>query len=500
MPAPSPARPSTRSRRAVPHLGEVRRLGHVPRHHPRLRGDAVQPLHRRAVREDLPDERAVSSATTASSTSTATTASAASAACRPARTTRSTSTRTPTPRRSATSAPTASTRASSRPAWSCARPTRSGSATSTTRQSGISRLITRNPVTVRAPEQNTGPNVFYLGADQRGARPARRAGRRHLPLVAPRRAPARGRRATSPATTATAPARHSTPRTRGRGAGGSSPTCGPRALGGGVLLVAALAVLLGVDLGVLGTVVAPAARRWPALAATGVLLVWDLKRPGAVLLHLPQAEPDVVAVLGSLALAVLRRRRRLLVPRRAGRSSWTCSRRRRRWTCSPGWRSPPRRWWPATPAFLFGQAEGRDLWQSPLLFWHLLVQAGMVGAGALAVALPFTDVEPDGGALVVRTLALATAAHVVVLARRVRRPARHPPRGRRGAHGHPRPLRPAVLAVARRRSASRRRARPPLLERRALGRRGRRPGSLVQVALLAYESVFVRAGQDVPLS
>ena len=37
-------------------------------------------------------------------------------------------------------------------------------------------------------------------------------------------------------------------------------------------------------------------------------------------------------------------------------------------------------------AFLFGQAEGRDLWQSPLLFWHLLVQAVMVGSGALAVA------------------------------------------------------------------------------------------------------------------
>ena len=35
-------------------------------------------------------------------------------------------------------------------------------------------------------------------------------------------------------------------------------------------------------------------------------------------------------------------------------------------------------------AFLFGQAEGRDLWQSPLLFWHLLPQAVLVGAGALA--------------------------------------------------------------------------------------------------------------------
>ncbi len=34
-------------------------------------------------------------------------------------------------------------------------------------------------------------------------------------------------------------------------------------------------------------------------------------------------------------------------------------------------------------AFLFGQAEGRDLWQSTLLPLHLIVQAVMVGSGSL---------------------------------------------------------------------------------------------------------------------
>jgi formate-dependent nitrite reductase membrane component NrfD len=34
-------------------------------------------------------------------------------------------------------------------------------------------------------------------------------------------------------------------------------------------------------------------------------------------------------------------------------------------------------------AFLFGQAEGRDLWQSPLLPIHLLVQACMAGSATL---------------------------------------------------------------------------------------------------------------------
>ena len=34
-------------------------------------------------------------------------------------------------------------------------------------------------------------------------------------------------------------------------------------------------------------------------------------------------------------------------------------------------------------AFLFGQAEGRDLWQSPLLPMHLVIQALMMGAAVL---------------------------------------------------------------------------------------------------------------------
>lgn len=34
-------------------------------------------------------------------------------------------------------------------------------------------------------------------------------------------------------------------------------------------------------------------------------------------------------------------------------------------------------------AFLFAQAKGRDFWQSPLLFWHLLVQSVVAGAASL---------------------------------------------------------------------------------------------------------------------
>lgn len=36
-------------------------------------------------------------------------------------------------------------------------------------------------------------------------------------------------------------------------------------------------------------------------------------------------------------------------------------------------------------AFLFAQAKGRDLWQSPLFLWHLLVQSVIAGAAMLII-------------------------------------------------------------------------------------------------------------------
>ena len=44
-------------------------------------------------------------------------------------------------------------------------------------------------------------------------------------------------------------------------------------------------------------------------------------------------------------------------------------------------------------AFLFGQAKGRDLWQSPLLFWHLVMQALAAGSATLILISPLTKVS-----------------------------------------------------------------------------------------------------------
>lgn len=46
-------------------------------------------------------------------------------------------------------------------------------------------------------------------------------------------------------------------------------------------------------------------------------------------------------------------------------------------------------------AFLFGQAEGRDFWQSPLLLPHLLVQATVAGGATLLLAAVALDISPD---------------------------------------------------------------------------------------------------------
>ena len=57
-------------------------------------------------------------------------------------------------------------------------------------------------------------------------------------------------------------------------------------------------------------------------------------------------------------------------------------------------------------AFLFAQAEGRDLWQSPLLPFHLVVQALLMGSGLMLLLDLFLDL-PRGMREVVGTIFIA---------------------------------------------------------------------------------------------
>ena len=146
-------------------------------------------------------------------------------------------------------------------------------------------------------------------------------------------------------------------------------------------------------------------------------------------------------------------------------------------------------------AFLFGQAEGRDFWQSPLLLPQLLVGAVVAGAASLLLVGVLAAVDPEAlwelGAL----LAVALMVHAVILAAELF-----------GAHTN--------LDVAR---AARLVTRGPW--------RGRfwwgvvlggtvlpilliwpGPGPAALGALLAlgglwlYEDLWIRAGQSIPLS
>src|SRR5262249_34823199 len=64
-------------------------------------------------------------------------------------------------------------------------------------------------------------------------------------------------------------------------------------------------------------------------------------------------------------------------------------------------------------AFLFAQAEGRDLWQSPLLPWHLLVQSVLAGAAGLLVLGAFLSLDPAASRLL--AVALGASAGVNLL-------------------------------------------------------------------------------------
>lgn len=65
-------------------------------------------------------------------------------------------------------------------------------------------------------------------------------------------------------------------------------------------------------------------------------------------------------------------------------------------------------------AFLFGQAEGRDLWQSTLLPAHLLIQGLMVGSGALIVIGAFLPLSAAASSTAAAFFATALIVDLIV--------------------------------------------------------------------------------------
>jgi formate-dependent nitrite reductase membrane component NrfD len=149
-------------------------------------------------------------------------------------------------------------------------------------------------------------------------------------------------------------------------------------------------------------------------------------------------------------------------------------------------------------AWLFGQCEGRDLWQTPLMLPVLLAQA--ITAGAAGLALPAALLgAPDGvDAILAWCLAGGALAQAALVAIEL------------GSHGT---THVALATAALTRGAYRGRFRlgvvAGMVAPAALGIAaavGASPwltvagGAVALVGLAAYEDGFVRAGQSVPLS
>lgn len=65
-------------------------------------------------------------------------------------------------------------------------------------------------------------------------------------------------------------------------------------------------------------------------------------------------------------------------------------------------------------AFLFAQAEGRDLWQSTLLPWHLFVQAIMAGAAGLLLMGLFFGLSADATRTLAWTFGLSLLVNLLI--------------------------------------------------------------------------------------
>ncbi len=176
-----------------------------------------------------------------------------------------------------------------------------------------------------------------------------------------------------------------------------------KAIGAGLLMIAAAGTALGIfPEASLFTTIAPALALLFAALTTG-LLVWDLDRPERFWKILARPQWRSWLTRGAVVLIAFAAGSGLLwfanFTGRAGLARALA--------------------WPAVAlgalaavytAFLFAQAEGRDLWQSPLLSSHLFVQSVMAGAAGFLLIGPFSGLDSEAS----RTLAMILGASLAL--------------------------------------------------------------------------------------
>jgi len=243
----------------------------------------------------------------------------------------------------------------------------------------VSQIINREPVSVRRPEKETLPKLFYKGAHQATLDPiaARRPGEGLFMWSQQLESPSHVvsgnpiHNNTSAAALLAYDVAHSIPwdwRV--------SVYTWTKGLAAGIYLVGALLVLLGL--------LDPDGYLWAwatpvfsgiFLAATGGLLIWDLEHPERFYLIFTKPQWRSWLVKGAFIIASYS-----LVLALHFLASWTASSSLRFWLMLPG--IPLAALTAVYTAYLFAQAKARDMWQNPLLPPHLLVQAVLLGSAA----------------------------------------------------------------------------------------------------------------------
>lgn len=290
-------------------------------------------------------------------------------------------------------------------------------------QSEIAETLARQPVQVRRADQGTRPQVFYVGADEMAITPglAAQPGTYMSAQVGPAGADLEPKGSVWSLAGMDLPG--SATEVGATGGAAQAVTVydvpHPKPWGWKVATylwtksIAAGALLVGGPLAALG-LATPSLNLAAGLVAvlftllTAILLVWDLKRPERFWRVMLTPNPRSWLVRGAYILAAYGTVTALLTL-----------------AALLGWGNALRVLaWPAAllaaatagySAFLFGQAEGRDFWQSPMLLWHLLAGAVQGGAAALLLATAATTREEGlltnlGAALLAAVLATAALA------------------------------------------------------------------------------------------
>jgi Fe-S-cluster-containing dehydrogenase component/formate-dependent nitrite reductase membrane component NrfD len=290
--------------------------------------------------------------------------------------------------------------------------------------SEISRLLASHPVSVRKPEQKTRPKLFYIDAEPAALLPMAAAQDSGM-LWAQWPGEGNGNGKGNAATDWRGPIQMAPGKMAGallRGGAARETYNVPhrvpwhwqvpaylvtKAIGAGAFLVAAAGVALGLlpALPLFTTIASFLALLFIALT-TG-LLVWDLDRPERFWTILVRPQWRSWLTRGAVIL--------IAFPAVAG-TFWLAH--------AAGLSGLARSLlWPGVllailsavyTAFLFAQAEGRDLWQGALLPWHLLVQAVMAGAAALSIVGLFVGIPAEAARVLSWTLGSSLAVNLLL--------------------------------------------------------------------------------------